>query len=449
MKLGEEEYQMSDWELVDQGNNTNNDFTSQNNSDWELVNNAPSSIPRDSNILSSLAKAPFRVLSDVVGGIANTALNIPNYINQASTAIPQAINNFGNNPMNAINQFQAGIAELGHNILNTPKNAADYISNRLQLLSPSDAESLIFPSYWKSLQLPTSQRDISQDINLTYGKPNNLGDELIRGIGRNAANIIGAKEFSPDVLDTINPMQLTDKSIADSVVKTGEKNQRIYGNKYDNFFDMARDKGLGNTSLNNSDIDLGELKKYSNNKTINHIEELLKNPDIENAHYVRSDLLGIQRDLDSKKSLEGWQKSQLNAVNEALSNIHKKMFADKEGNVDLDLKNKYKEISNGYENEVLPYTQNDDIKEYKNKKLLAKELLPKLFHGEFAAKRLDYHPLLKYSPLIKSALSSGVGSVAGELVGHPGVGAILGASLPYALKAQEAISKLLENANKL
>lgn len=372
---------MSDWEVFD------NKISEQkeNISDWEMVPSVQPSIKKQSNerFAVSAFKAPYRIGEDIIKGTYSAIKDLPKYYESAKTEVPGVLNLIEDNPLHALSQTGAGITELGHNLLNFPRGMAEYMSNRLNLLPKELVEKIPY------------QKDISQDINEFFGKPEYPGEELIRGLGRNAINFMGAGK----VASALNPMNLTAKNIAKNVLSAAEENKRKYSSYYNNLWKEADKKGFGNLSTVVNSIDVDTLRKYSPKKSIVGIEEFVKNPNLRNAHAAKSDLLRMQRDLGKLTTLRTAERQQLKAVTDAIQHIQDNMFKNEKGILDPKMLSKYNEIQQGYAKDVVPY-KNKAINKFKKNEISAKELVNSLSGGEFSAKVGKNHPAIKLRPKI-------------------------------------------------
>lgn len=350
--------------------------------------------PQKESFVTSAALAIPRIGEDLIKGGYQFVKNIPKYYESSKTEVPGLLNVIGGNPLRALSQAGAGITELGHNVLNLPRGIAEYTSNRLNLVPKNLAEKVPY------------QKDISQDINQFFGKPEQPGEELIRGIGRNALNLVGTGK----VVNALNPMNLTAKNIAKNVLSTVEKNKRHYSTYYNNLWKEADKKGFGDLSSIVNSIDIGTLRKYSPKKSIVGIEEFVKNPNLKNAHAAKSDLLRMNRDLGKLTTLRTAERQQLKAVTDAIGNIQENMFKNEKGILDKKMLNKYNKIQQGYAKEVVPY-KIKAINAFRRNEISAKELVNKLSGGEFAAKVGKYHPAIKLRPKVLP--------IAGGLASYP------------------------------
>lgn len=342
--------------------------------------------PQKESIGTSAALAIPRVGEDLLKSAYHAIRSVPGYYEKAKEAVPSAFNDVQQNPMHALGQLGAGVAEMGQNIFNTPHDLANYATNRLKLI-PEDVN--------KKIQMGRMP-DREQDINAVFGDPQDSGESLIRGAGRNALNLMGVGK----VASILNPLNLTSKNIAKDILNTGENNKKMYGHFYNNLWDEANKKGFGD-ALYNVDIDIPTLKKFSPGKGIKGVLDFDQNPTLANAHAAKSDLLRIQRDLTKLPTLRSAERQQLKAVSDAINSIQNNMFKDASGKIDHNMLSKYQKIQQGYANEVIPY-KNKAINKFKRNEISAKELVNSLSRGEFAAKRGSFHPEIKYRNAFKN-----------------------------------------------
>ena len=364
---------MSDWELVE-----NEQKNSPSSSDWEVYNVPVSQRPQSQEGLGEAAmKAIPRVAEDVYRGAFNAIKSIPGYVEAAKTEVPGAFNTLFKNPNRARQQALAGTLELINNLSQTPKGLAEYASNRLNLL-PKEAADYVKQSY------PPNQQIL---IDQALGNPQLPGESLIRGTTRNALNLYGIGGLA----NALNPLKLTSKGIAKNVLKTAEQNKNRYNSLYENLWKESENKGFSDLSDIAPQIDIETLRKYSPKKKILGIEEFIKNPNLQNAHRAKSDLLGLQRDLEKNTTMRQAERKHYKAVLNSVADIQNNMFKDAAGNIDKNMLNRYNQIQQGYANEIVPY-RNKAINKFKRNEISAKELVNALSHGEFKAKRGRYHP---------------------------------------------------------
>jgi hypothetical protein len=405
------EYRMGDWSIVEDSQ-TNSRKPSQVKSDWSIVQDEPSSKqsqPNESLGLSAI-KAPFRIAEDLYKGGANLITNAPQNYESAKKGILDAFNVTQPNRMNELRQLSAGLAEQGQGLYNIPHDISNYATNRLNLIPKEFNEKV------QSHRMP----DMTGEINKKYGEPQDAGEKALRWAAKNSLNLLGIGKAA----SALNPLNLSYKSIAKDVLNTAEKNKKSYSGKYNNLWKQADKKGYKDLSHIIPTIDINTLKKYSPMKSIARIEDLVKNPTVQNAHNAKSDLLGIKRKLEGKTTLEGGEKKQYKAVNDAIDNIQNNMFKNKKGQIDKKLLDKYNKIQKGYSNEVIPY-KHKSINEFRKNELSAKELINALSKGKFAAKRGKYHKAIGFRnminehPYISGALGgAGLYSIYNDLMGH-------------------------------
>lgn len=388
---------MSDW-VID---NSNQKMDAPN-SDW-VVDQEETKQPKESLGFSALMAAP-RVGEDVLKGVANFASSIPGYLESAKTAIPQAFQTIKEHPDIAAKQASAGLSELGQNTFNAPHNLINYLTNRLNLF-PEDIN--------KKIQMGRMPEDTGQMINQSFGKPQNQGEELLRGIPRNAEAILGAK----GVVSALNPMRYTYSNIMKNVVGTRNALQNRYGRTYNNIFNHAELNGLGaNLSDLIPHLDLGTAMMNEPGHALRSIQEFIENPTTRTAHEAKRDMLKVQRKLNAKNerdTLTGGERNQLNALNRAIPDIENNMFTDANGIPNVRAETRYRNTSRGYATEVVPYTKNKAINEFRKGDKLPKETVQSLSRGKFAARRGSFHPEIGRRNFLNHISPWAAGGVAG------------------------------------
>lgn len=409
-KLAQWGFLMSDWEVV---SNPEQESQLNNSSSWSVVSEKLNNIPiqPQESFARSAGMAIPRIGSDLITGLYDTIKSIPGVLSSAPNTIPAVANELIHNPGQAIGQTIGGLAELGHGLLNLPHAAAQYGANRLNLY-PSSIADLI-----------PKQRDIQNDINQTVGLPQNEGQALLRGLGRNALNIAGGAELAT----VLNPLKLTKNNLAKDIIKTRKENIGHYNDLYNNLWKDAENKGASDLSHVVDRIDTNALRDLNPTSKVSRVEKFLEDPTLENAHNARSDLLGIKRKLDKKDSLIGDERQQYSAVNNAINALNENMFKDAEGNINNALLDQYNNITAGYAKDVVPY-KSRAINRYLRNEITKDEMLNSLKRGVFGSRAYQNHPAL----MIRNNL---------ELLKNPWLaipgGALIGGDLLYNRNKQD------------
>lgn len=374
---------MSDWEIVQ--DNNSNPAQGSPQSDWEVVNTTLSQQPQQESLGTAAAKAPFRIGEDVARGAYNFVKDIPKYYEAAKTEVPGAISLLATNPRHAASQGAAGVAELGQNIFNLPHDAVNYATNRLNLIPQSVNQKV------QMGRMP----DSSEQINQTFGRPDEQGENLIRGLGRNVLNLIAGGKAA----NVLNPANLTAKSIAKDVLNTEKKQIGIHSKAYNQIWNEAEKTGFNavpvDSNILNRNLDV--ISKYKTPKEYESLNKLINDPTLENAQRAQSDMGHISRGLEDRSrrgSLTSEEKAVYDAAQQTEKHIQENMFKDKSGQTNEMLQKKYGDVTKSYRENVVPYKYNPQIQAYKNKELLAKELVNSLSRGEFAAKKGGAHPAI-------------------------------------------------------
>ncbi len=167
-------------------------------------------------------------------------------------------------------------------------------------------------------------------------------------------------------------------------------------------------------------IDTGTIKKYSTESYHAALDKFVSNPTLENAQKAQSDLGKLIRKLEQEGTLTSEKKATYDAAQKAKENIKENMFKDKSGKIDETLKYKYDKLTKSYGENVIPYTTNKAIQDYKRKDITKKELIQKLSKGKFAAKKGKEHPEIARRALVKQLLKTagyagGLGVIGGAI----------------------------------
>jgi len=355
-------------------------------------------MPNES-LAGSLVKAPFRIGQDVAKAGMTALKNIPGYYQSAQSEVPGLFNTLMQHPMHAGGQALAGLGELGQSAFNFPHDVANYASNRLNLLPQNINEKI---------QMGRMPANTQEQINQTFGEPQYPGEKLLRGINRNALNLMGAK----GIASALNPLNLTHTSIAKNVLNEAANMQKKYSKSYGNLWNEAKQKGFENLAHVPYKIDINNLSKYTPTNRLENLQDFIKNPNNESAHFAKSELLGLQRELKRKTTLTGGEKKQFNAVNDAIDVLKDNMLKDNSGKVNNGMMQKYEKMQKSFKNEALPYRVKA-IKKFQAGESTPSELVNSLSKGVFYAKRGSAHPSLMIRKNILPLLggAAGIGSL--------------------------------------
>lgn len=361
---------------------------------------------------TSAALALPRIGTDIAKGAYQFGQKIPEYFRQSKTEIPGALNIIQQDPMRALRQGWAGLAELGQNVFNTPHDLTNYFTNRLNLI-PENINQMV--------QMSRMPSDTSQMINEGLGEAKEPGEALLRGLPRNALNIIGGSALAK----VANPMRFTSGGIAKNVLKEEAKQIESHSKRYNNIWDEANKTGFNQVPIDKNILNknLDVIEKYKTPKEFNALKEFIENPTLEKAQRAQSDMGVISRALEKKSrtsSLLSEEKSIYDAAKEAEKHIEGNMFKNENGNVNNKLKNQYDKLTESYRENVVPYRYNPSIQAFKNKDITAKELVNSLSRGSFAAKKGSKHPSITINNLLKpSGYLGGIGLLSGAgLLGY-------------------------------
>lgn len=373
---------MSDWEVV------GNTAKKAPESEWEAVPSAPPSIQpqNDEGLGMASLKAIPRVGEDLYRGAMGFVNDIPGYYASAKTEIPGVIDTLRAHPKHALMQALAGSQELINNLAQFPKGVASYAENRLNLLPKGSAETV-------GKYLP---EDTTKAIHELFGEPQYAGENLLRGIGRNALNVAGAGKIA----STLNPLNLTAKSIAQDVVNTEKKQIGVHNKLYNDIWQKAEKTGYNQVPINQKLLsdNLSTIEKYKTPREYQSLENVILEPTLENAQKAQSDMSVMHRKLEEKSrsgSLTSEEQALYKAAKDSEKHIESNMFKDSMGNTNNALQNQYQNVSKSYRQNVVPYKYNEAIQKYKAQEMLPEELVNSLSKGEFAAKKGAEHKAIK------------------------------------------------------
>jgi len=379
----------SEW-ILDEGNNKSN----SSDGEWVLDDQKRSNNGSKESLLTSIAAAPYRVGGDIGQSAYDFAKKTPEYYEKAKTEIPGLMSLGLKHPFHGFGQALAGTHELVNSIAQLPKNLSSYGENRLNLL-PQGTTNLIDK---------ITPEDTTESINQLFGKPTYPGESALRGGIKNIPQIVGGI----NVAKFLNPAKYKSANIAKNISKAQDSNFEKYGKYYNDIFSHAEKNNLGKTLPGLiKKLDLRTALKNEPADALVSKNEFTSNPTSRTAHEFKSDLLRIQRKLNKmqgKEVLSKGNKNKLDAVNKTISDIEHNMFTNSTGKIHKEIADKYRKTQEGYEKEVLPYTLNTDIQQYRKGKLLPKELTASLKKGEFAAMRGKQHPELFRRDQLKNTL---------------------------------------------
>lgn len=369
----------------------------------------------DPNVLNRLWPAAKNVGNDIWGALkaspkaaVDLAKAAPGYVDYLKQNIPAAGSLIKNDPASAGKEAVAGLADMGHSALNIPSALANYLA-KIGMIKPETAANV------------PAQRDIKEDLSQFVGgeKP---GGDLIRGTFRNSENLIPAGS----AVNLLNPLKFTAKGIAKDVVGTEAKQVTKHSKAYDKIWAEADSSGFNKVPANTKLLsdNLSTIEKYKTPREYQSLENFILDPTLQNAQKAQSDMGIMHRKLEEKSrsgSLTSEEQALYKAAHESEKHIEKSMFKNSKGETNDSLQNKYGKLTKSYRENVVPYKYNSDIQAYKNKEMLAKELISRLKRGEFAAKKGSAHPRIAIRDMVGTyglPASFGAGYLLKKLLGE-------------------------------
>ncbi len=364
----------------------------------------------DDSIISRVPGAVGTVASDVwdvakaIPGAAVKAYGeIPQDIDFLKQAFPAAYEMIKNNPKEAAKNLGAGAVEFGGRVSRIPPALVDYLAH-IGMIKPETAAE--FPR-------PFSEKEVKGSMDKFVGNNENKGGQLLRGALRNADLVSGGAKLA----SLANPLKLTSKSLAKEIVNTEGKQIEKHTALYNHLWGEAEKTGFNQVPINEKLLSdkFTLLDKYKTPKEIQSLEDFILTPTLENAQKAQSDMGIISRalyDKSKKSSLTSEERATYDAAKEAEKHIESNMFKNAKGEINQNLQKQYKHVSNSYRENVVPYKYDTHIQEFKNKDILAKQLINHLKGGGFRAKKGSAHPRLAIRELLKP-LSIGAVGLAG------------------------------------
>lgn len=402
----------SEWEI-----DTSEEAPSQkiyNPSDWEAVSEENEPSQGESLGYSAMMAIP-RIGTDIAKSAYQGIQNLPNRFNQAQTEIPGAINTLIHHPIHATGQGLAGAAEFVNNLFNSPADISSYASNKLHLL-PENINSFI-----QKFRTPENTENL---INAWWGKPKYPGEELLRGLPRNAGSVAAIASFNPlNFLSTKN-------SIKNTLLKTHDALENRATQAFNDVSKQVNSRGIGQLPTGGtSNIDFNSMRSYF--PSIKKYDKLITGAeygDYNSLRKLQTDLysegkknLGSSTEADRMKGAEMLEKR--NDINQAISD-----HLNNTGNTDLSEKlqgarNDWRTLQQTYYNENM----NNALVNMFNKdfRKVPKNLISILGEESNPMKNLlNFHPGLQSSinryQLKKNILGKGL------KIGIPSTAAYLG-----------------------
>jgi hypothetical protein len=362
--------------------------------------------PKES-LSTSIAMAAPRLGEDILRGGANFLKSIPQYYESAKTEIPGAFNVMKNSPGHAGSQAMAGLSELGQNVFNTPHDVINYLSQRLNLV-PEDINKMV--------QMGRMPSDTQNAINQTFGEVKEPGEALIRGLPRNALNIMAAKPIA----SALNPLNLTSGGIARNVLKETEKQISKHSNMYNKIWNKAEKSGFNQVPIDKNLLSVNHeiIDKFYPEKSTMALKAFMEEPTLAHAQAAQSDLGNLRRALEEKSRttpLLETEKALHKVLSESEKHIENNMFKNAKGEINKGLQNEYGKVTKSYRKNVVPYRYHPAIQAYKAEEITAPELVNALSRGEFARKKGYKHPALKINKAFPLIGTLGTGALGGYL----------------------------------
>lgn len=272
---------------------------------------------------TSLGLAIPRIGTDLAKGAYGFLQNIPGYLSSAKTEVPGLLSAQIQHPAHAALQALAGSQELINNLAQMPKNLATYANERLHLL-PEGAVNAISK---------ITPEDTTQSINALFGKPEYEGEDLIRGVARNALNLgLGAKALS-----AVNPAGLmkSKKAIINNVLDTHDALENKASEGFQTVSDEVNKRGITQVPIDSGMID--DISQFfPKTKQANALLSDAKSGDYNALRKIQSQLYtegkkNLSSDIETDRMRGQERLEKRDEINQAISDHLKNT-----GNTDLD-----------------------------------------------------------------------------------------------------------------
>lgn len=256
-------------------------------------------------------------------------------------------------------------------------------------------------SFWQLYQdfmSPSEFNTQGQPVNETiFGRLPKEIPQLKLGTEENqelVKDLINSVALSPGIKSIVEaPFKLTLKNIAKKLVNEKNAQYLRHANEYNKIWEKGAEFGLDKVNINPKKIGLDILRKNKvNDKYIRPLEELIKNPTLQNSQKAQSDLGKLLNSPQLTKDVLTSEETAIKKIaSSAQEHIKDMMFRDKSGKLNEQLKKEYDAISKSYGENYKPYDIKA-IKKYEKGKLTEKQLMQKIKSGEFMAQKAIAHP---------------------------------------------------------
>jgi len=357
------------------------------------------------DIEKNIGKDIYNTAKKIPGAAIEAIGNIPKDIEYLKKNIPAAGSLIINDPKSAAKEALAGAGDLAGQVSRMPPALINYLA-KIGMINPETAKN--FPK-------PFSEEQVTNAMNNFAGEEQ-PGGGFIRGAVRDSPSLYGAGKL----IKTFNPATLSTKNIINDVLTKERLQKGLHTKAYDKIWDEAEKTGFNKVPFNSKDIDINAIKKHSIEKFYSSTEDFLKEPTLKNAQKAQSDLGKLINSKElNKPVLTSKELATRDAAIKAKEHIKNSMFKNEKGILNKSLKKQYDTLTKSYEKNVIPYSTNKAIQEFKRGDLDAKETLQKISKGKFRAKKGSAHPQIGNREFAGNALkiggiSSGIG---GSVVG--------------------------------
>jgi hypothetical protein len=322
-----------------------------------------------------------------------------------------------------------GLLNQRQNVVNIPHDTVhglESLNNIRKLLS--------FENYiGKNPPKPTLDHPISKYLPQEHynieklmgqeGTPDTTDWLLQKGI-EHAPELLGLRSL------VAGKLPISTKGIVNKLSKDKQAAISQAKTEYGNLFSDAEKEGLTHVMppesarANKARITANTQTKH--NKALN---EYIKTPTLENAHWAQSELGALERHMEgiaNKNGLTPTQTKTLKAVQETRKDIKDQMFSNHYLGSKPHLADRYSQLATKYKENVIPYTRLQELSEAEANRMLPKTAVNKLLNDDqFKIELAKKYPgLFLHKPGTKKALVA-ASTLAATLGGYKGIKELL------------------------
>ncbi len=338
---------------------------------------------------------------DVGMGVLNAALDLPGYAANILSDARDVPHQVLHNPLRALGNLGAGLGEAAIGTYNLPYSLAQSL------------KSHNVPWFKQTADYVPHIPDLGIERRLGLDK-NEPGDEALRALSLLAPGA-AAKKFLPYASHRLP--SVTPRQIANDILINKKIAASTASNEYKDFFKKASEAGISHSPIPR--IKQHQILTNAPSGYVKDLQEYINNPTLEHAHKAQSEMGGLVRHyekLENTIDITPAQRKTLVAAKEARDDIKKSMFDKKRLGGNEDLAKEYKEVSNRYRENVVPYKRLKSLTKFERNEITPRSLIDKLRKDpQFMDKLAKEHKGISlYGPTAKTLAKGAIGAYIGS-----------------------------------